>query len=99
MKNAFIPANPHIQPVLAEQRPDLASDQFTIGGNGTDDPRARFTWDTWSPSALWWSSRLALLALAFGAVLAATPWLDAAAARPRQRHDATTQPGFRLHAL
>ncbi|MFN8766652.1 MAG: hypothetical protein ACK5XH_00235, partial [Lysobacteraceae bacterium] len=47
----------------------------------------------------WWSSRLALLALAFGAVLAATPWLDAAAARPRQRHDATTQPGFRLHAL
>ena len=88
-----------IQPVLAEQRPDLASDQFTIGGNGTDDPRARFTWDTWSPSALWWSSRLALLALAFGAVLAAAPWLDAAAARPRQRHDATTQPGFRLHAL
>lgn len=88
-----------ILPVLAEQRPDLASNQFTIGGNGEDDPTARFTWDAWSPSALWWSSRLTLMALAIAAVLSATPWLDAAAARPRQRHDATTQPGFRLRWL
>ena len=88
-----------ILPVLAAQRPDLVSNQFTIGGSGKDDPEARFEWDAWSPSALWWLSRGLLVALAIGLVLLATPWLDAAAARPRQRHDAGSRPGFRLRAL
>lgn len=88
-----------VLPVLAAERPELATDNFNIGGSGIDDPSARFHWDAWAPSTTWLGSRLALLLFGTGLVLAATPLVDWAAARPRQRHDATAQPGFRLRWL
>lgn len=88
-----------VMPVLAAERPELARDSFSIGGDGVDDPSRRFHWTRWTPSATWLSSRLTVLLLATALVLAATPLLDWAAARPRQRHDAASQPGFRLRWL
>lgn len=87
-----------VMPVLAAERPELARDSFSIGGGGVDDPSRRFHWQQWTPSAVWLSSRLTLLLLATGLVLAATPLLDWAAARPLQRHDAASIPRDRAGA-
>jgi len=88
-----------ILPVVAATRPDLASDNFQIGASGEDDPTARFAWEAWHPDASAVVSRLALLLLALGAAVAATPLLDWAASRPRRRVDAASQAGWRLRWL
>jgi hypothetical protein len=88
-----------ILPVVAATRPDLVSDNFTIGGSGADDPSARFPWDAWHPEANDVVARLALLLLALGLAVAATPLVDWAASRPRRRVDAASQAGWRLRWL
>jgi hypothetical protein len=88
-----------ILPVVAATRPDLVSNNFQIGGSGEDDPSARFPWDAWHPDANAVLSRVALLLLALGLVVAATPLVNWAASRPRNRVDAASQAGWRLRWL
>ena len=88
-----------ILPVVAATRPDLVSDNFQIGGFGEDDPGARFPWNEWQPDGSVVLSRLALLLLALGMAVAATPLVNWAARRPRQRADAASQAGWRLRWL